>query len=71
MPKRQPFSRDAPLQTIPAAATITGLSQSNLRAGVKTGRYPHIMSGGTYLIHVPALLETLKMEAMANCTGTK
>lgn len=67
MPKRQPFSRDAPLQTIPAAATITGLSQSNLRAGVRSGKYPHIMSGGTYLIHVPALLDILRMEAIQNC----
>lgn len=67
MPKRQPFSRDAPLQTIPAAATITGLSQSNLRAGVRSGKYPHIMSGGTYMIHVPALLDILRMEAIQNC----
>lgn len=67
MPKRQPFSRDAPLQTIPAAATITGLSQSNLRAGVRSGKYPYIMSGGTYMIHVPALLDILRMEAIQNC----
>jgi hypothetical protein len=67
MPKRQPFNREAPLQTIPAASTITGLSQSNLRAGIKSGKYPFVKSGGTYLIHVPALMRVLEVEAMANC----
>ena len=67
MPKRQPFNRNAPLQTIPAASTITGLSQCNLRAGIKSGKYPFIMSGGTYLVHVPALMKVLESEAMTNC----
>ena len=59
MPKLSKQNDAAPFQRIPAACRITGLSQSYLRAGCKSGDVPHIMSGQTYLINVPALLRKL------------
>lgn len=50
----------APFQKIPEACKITGLSQYYLRKGCKDGSIPHIKSGPTYYINVPALLEKLK-----------
>ena len=65
MPKLPAQNDDAPFQRIPAACRITGLSQSFLRAGGKAGTVPHIMSGGTYLINIPALLRKLDAEVRA------
>ncbi len=53
----------APFQKIPDACRITGLSQYYLRQGCKAGTVPHIKSGPTYYINVPALLEKLGREA--------
>ena len=49
----------APFQKIPDACKTTGLSQYFLRKGCKDGSVPHIKSGPTYYINVPALLEQL------------
>ena len=55
-----------PYQGIQAAARTTGLSQSYLRAGCRAGTIPHIRSWGKYYIYIPALLEQLGAEALAN-----
>lgn len=59
MPKLPPQNDRAPFQRIPAASRITGLAQSYLRAGCKAGTVPHVMTGTTYLVNVPALLRQL------------
>lgn len=46
-----------PFQKIPEAARTTGLSTYFLRRGVRDGSVPHILSGTTYYINVPRLLE--------------
>lgn len=48
-----------PFQKITDACISTGLSQHFLRAGCKDGTVPHIKSGTTYYINVPALLKQL------------
>nr|WP_325299181.1 hypothetical protein [uncultured Dysosmobacter sp.] len=48
-----------PFQKIPEACKTTGLSQYFLRKGCKDGTIPHIKSGPTYYINVPALLKQL------------
>jgi len=53
-----------PYQKIPDACKTTGLSQYYLRQGCKCGTIPHIKSGPTYYINIPALLEKLSREAM-------
>lgn len=50
---------NTPFQRIADACTTTGLSQYYLRAGCKDGSIPHIKSGTTYYINVPALLKQL------------
>lgn len=50
---------NAPFQKIPDACQTTGLSQFYLRNGCKNGTIPHVRSGKTYLINVPALLQQL------------
>ena len=62
MPKRT-VDLNAPFQRIPATARITGLSQSDIRRGCKSGRYPYIMSGRDFLINVPLLLTMLEEES--------
>ena len=58
MPKRTVLP-DAPFQTIPNATRITGLSQSYLRTGCRSGTVPHVKSGNVYLVNIPALLRKL------------
>lgn len=58
--KKKSQNKDAPFQTIPSACAITGLSQKFLRNGCKDGSIPHIKSGTTYYINVPALLRKLE-----------
>ena len=48
-----------PYQKIALASRTTGLSQYFLRKGCKEGTIPHILSGTTYYIHIPALLEQI------------
>ena len=55
-----------PFQKIPEACKTTGLSQYFLRKGCKDGSIPHIKSGPTYYVNVPALLERLNAEP---CSG--
>lgn len=50
---------DTPFQKIAEACASTGLSQYYLRNGCKDGSVPHIKSGTTYYINVPALLRQL------------
>lgn len=50
---------NTPFQKIPEACKSTGLSQYFLRNGCKDGTIPHIRSGRTYYVNVPALLELL------------
>lgn len=52
----------APFQKIADASRITGLSQYFLRNGCKSGAVPHIKSGTTYFINVPALLKKLGVD---------
>lgn len=48
-----------PFQKFQEASRTTGLSQYFLRQGCKKGTVPHIKSGGTYYVNVPALLRQL------------
>lgn len=48
-----------PFQKIGEACKSTGLSMYFLRNGCKDNTIPHVMSGGTYYINVPALLRQL------------
>ncbi len=52
-------ARHTPFQKIPDACKTTGLSMYFLRNGCKDGSIPHIKSGTTYLVNVPALLKKL------------
>lgn len=63
MPKLSTQNREQPFQRIPQACNTTGLSQHYLREGCKTGTIPHIKSGQTYLINIPALLKQLGAES--------
>ncbi|MFB2020210.1 hypothetical protein ACEVJL_01820 [Pseudoflavonifractor sp. P01025] len=51
-----------PFQKIPEACKTTGLSQYFLRNGCRDGSVPHVKSGTTYMINVPALLRKLGAE---------
>lgn len=51
-----------PFQKIIQAAETTGLSRFYLRSGCRDGTVPHIKSGTTYFINIPALLEKLGLE---------
>ena len=53
------MEKTTPFQKIPDACKTTGLSQYYLRKGCKDGTVPHIKSGTTYLINIPALLKKL------------
>ena len=48
-----------PFQKIGEACKTIGLSMYFLRQGCKDGTIPHVKSGTTYMINVPALLEQL------------
>lgn len=54
-------NKDAPFQIISNASAITGLSQTFLRRGCRDGSVPHIKSGTTYYVNVPALLKKLEV----------
>lgn len=51
-----------PFLKIKDACTATGLSQHFLRQGCKDGSVPHVMSGTTYYVNVPALLAKLNAQ---------
>lgn len=48
-----------PFLSIAETARITGLSQTYLRKGIRTGEIQHIMSGTKYLVNLPALFSSL------------
>ena len=52
---------DTPFMKIKEACIKTGLSQCYLRQGCINGTIPHIQSGKTYYINVPALLRMLNV----------
>lgn len=54
--------KDTPFMKIVDASKSTGLSQYFLRNGCKEGSIPHIKSGDTYYINIPALLRQLGAE---------
>lgn len=56
------MEQQTPYQKIKEACKTTGLSQYFLRQGCKAGTIPHIKSGPTYYINVPALLKKLGAE---------
>lgn len=58
-----------PFQKIPDACRTTGLSQFMLRKMCRDGTAPHIRSGQTYYINVPALLEQLGVPFQLECNG--
>lgn len=58
------MTSETPYMKIPDACKATGISQYFLRAGVKANTVPHIRSGRTYYINVPALLEKLNAESV-------
>ena len=57
MKKRLQANPDAPFQRISDACRITGLSMYYLRRGCIDGTVPHVKSGSTYMVNVPALLQ--------------
>ena len=57
--KTNQTAQKTPFQKIADACASTGLSQHFLRTGCKAGTIPHIKSGTTYYINVPALLKQL------------
>lgn len=59
MPGNTRMDPGTPFQKIADACITTGLSQFFLRNGCKDGTIPHIKSGTTYYINVPALLKQL------------
>ena len=54
---------EEPYQKIADACQTTGLSQFFLRKGCRDGTVPHLRSGRTYYIDVPALLEKLSINS--------
>ncbi|MGN0707401.1 MAG: hypothetical protein ACI4JC_05315 [Faecalibacterium sp.] len=53
---------DTPFMSVRDAAQVTGLSEYYLRHELAKGNIPHVMSGRSIKINVPALLR--KMDAM-------
>ena len=66
MKRDKVYDSKSPFQTIPDATRTTGLSQYYLRTGCVKGTVPHIKCGMKYMINVPALLEMLNADSMAN-----
>lgn len=57
--REQSHNPAARYQKIKDACKTTGLSQYFLRSGCKAGTIPHVRSGRTYFIDVPAMIERL------------
>lgn len=58
-----------PFMKIKDACAATGLSQYFLRQGCRDGSVPHIKSGPTYYVNVPALLEQLGVPAQTEASA--
>lgn len=71
----QKSSPPAPYQRIKEACRSTGLSAYFLRKGCRDNSVPHVRSGNTYYINVPALLELLynksQSEQEPDCEGIR
>lgn len=59
----------APFMKIKDACAVTGLSQYFLRQGCRDGSVPHVKSGPTYYVNVPALLEQLGVPAQTEANA--
>ncbi len=62
MPKLPKQNDNAPLQRPKAAARLTGLSESYIRAGLRDGTIAHVRCGRDYLVNMPLLLKQLGVE---------
>lgn len=51
---------------IKEGSKLIGITPSELRAGLKEGRYPFIMRGKAYLINPDTILKELEQEAQQN-----
>lgn len=56
---------EAPMQTIPDAARISGISKYSLRKGCIDGTIEHTMFGSVYYINMPALYRALNITSGA------
>lgn len=45
------------------SSKILGLSDYQLRRGIKEKRYPHIKRGQTYLLNMPLMIQQLEAES--------
>lgn len=61
--------QNTPFQKIPDACRTTGLSQYYLRRGCREGTVPHLRSGSTIYVNVPALLRQLGASPDGDQTG--
>lgn len=55
-----------PYLSIRAASTVVNMPPHILRRGCRNGTVPHVRSGRTYYIDVPALLDKLEAEQQEN-----
>ena len=55
--------KNQPFLNIRDACNYTCLSMRFLREGCKTGRLPCVMSGNTYMINIPLLMDKLNTES--------
>lgn len=60
---------ETPFQKISEACKTTGLSQYFLRKGCKDGSVPHVKSGPTYYVNVPALLEQMGVPSQTEASA--
>lgn len=58
-----------PFQKISDAVKITGLSAYFLRQGCRDGSVPHVKSGTTYFVNIPALLRKLGADDSSSTQG--
>ena len=66
----QDTKTNAPFMKIRDAAKATGLSAFYLRNGCKDGSIPHVRSGQTYMVNIPALLKQLGVYDQEGGTAT-
>ena len=57
--QRRSATEAKPFLNIRDTCNVTGLSQRFLRNGCRSGKIPCVMSGNTYMINIPLLLEQL------------
>lgn len=62
-------AKTAPFMKSKDACAVTGLSQYFLRQGCRDGSVPHVKSGPTYYVNVPALLEQLGVPSQTEASA--